>query len=553
MKLSLPFFFILTLAMLGIGCQSSKERDAISTTHKKITKTGKITTEADDFSFHYIDTSLFYIGNIDNIPIGIKIYKAEKQLIEGIYYNLSQETTSSKHFSIYREKGKCKLTTPTISTHFIFDAIHDQQSIEALIQIEQPKDSIIWLQLTPLIKPNIQECHSERYTKELFSIEEITNIEYGKAKGYWTSMEPKDEKYLRMIAKNISKTSSPKNLALTLDLYLPKDDTIKQRPLIVLLHGGAFYIGDKSDIATRTLCEYFAKLGYVTASINYRMGFKINKSSIQECGFKAIQDAHAAMRFLVHNAETYGIDTNALFIGGASAGAITALNLVYMSENSRPSSTLFLGDKASSGNSLSEKFHIRGIINMWGAVYNLHDLDLIRVPILSFHGTKDPIIPFNEGIPFSDINKLLGQSLFDKMYGSQAIHQRLDSLQVKNSFYPLTNAKHGPHKNNNKLTSCFYFIQEKTSQFIYDEIAYLPEITPSKETPKNYLLASREIAQTYWDVEGGFILSYDKNHIEVVWDCDKATHKITATGFKQNGIAFCKEFYYTMPQIATTN
>ncbi len=57
--------------------------------------------------------------------------------------------------------------------------------------------------------------------------------------------------------------------ALKLDLYQPSGDTIAKRPVLIWIHGGGFIQGDKASGST--IATYFAKLGYVTASINYRL------------------------------------------------------------------------------------------------------------------------------------------------------------------------------------------------------------------------------------------------------------------------------------------
>lgn len=51
-------------------------------------------------------------------------------------------------------------------------------------------------------------------------------------------------------------------------------DTLTNRPFILLIHGGGFVGGDKSSWEDE--CKEFAKRGYVTASINYRLGFTAN-------------------------------------------------------------------------------------------------------------------------------------------------------------------------------------------------------------------------------------------------------------------------------------
>jgi acetyl esterase/lipase len=85
--------------------------------------------------------------------------------------------------------------------------------------------------------------------------------------------------------------------------------------------------------------HYFAERGYVVASINYRLGFFPLAPSVDRAGYRALQDAHAAVCYLIANADEFGIDTSNIFAAGTSAGAITALNLAFMEEKNRPEST----------------------------------------------------------------------------------------------------------------------------------------------------------------------------------------------------------------------
>ena len=56
-----------------------------------------------------------------------------------------------------------------------------------------------------------------------------------------------------------------------MDIYFPIGDTATNRPVIIYIHGGSFYSGDKSMTDCIDFCTSFAKRGYVTASINYRL------------------------------------------------------------------------------------------------------------------------------------------------------------------------------------------------------------------------------------------------------------------------------------------
>jgi len=58
---------------------------------------------------------------------------------------------------------------------------------------------------------------------------------------------------------------------LKLDLYQPTGDPIAERPAIVWVHGGGFKNGNKSSKEIVEQANVFAKMGYVTVSIDYRL------------------------------------------------------------------------------------------------------------------------------------------------------------------------------------------------------------------------------------------------------------------------------------------
>ena len=56
----------------------------------------------------------------------------------------------------------------------------------------------------------------------------------------------------------------------SLDLYSPDLAPGDARPAIMIVHGGAWKHGDRSDF--RAVARVFARAGYVTASVDYRLG-----------------------------------------------------------------------------------------------------------------------------------------------------------------------------------------------------------------------------------------------------------------------------------------
>jgi len=110
-----------------------------------------------------------------------------------------------------------------------------------------------------------------------------------------------------------------------LDLAMPKDSGGKPRPAIVVIHGGGWLEGDKSRFSTPenrppgNIID-FAKLGFVAATINYRLS--------KDAPFPAaLEDCKCAVRWLRASAEKFQIDPDRIGAWGNSAGGHLALML----------------------------------------------------------------------------------------------------------------------------------------------------------------------------------------------------------------------------------
>lgn len=184
---------------------------------------------------------------------------------------------------------------------------------------------------------------------------------------------------------------------LKFDIYYPADsvETLIERPFILLIHGGSFLMGQKSDWEND--CKEFAKRGFVAATMSYRLGYGYSSQTEQiQAVYRAHQDANAAMRHIVNEAATYKIDTSWLFIGGGSAGAYTALNSAYVSQSEWngffPGISNLLGDLDTSGNNLTNTYSYKGIYNNWGAVLISAMQTNEMIPTISYHGMQDGVV-----------------------------------------------------------------------------------------------------------------------------------------------------------------
>ena len=100
--------------------------------------------------------------------------------------------------------------------------------------------------------------------------------------------------------------------AQKLDLYLPTTGD-GPFPVVIMVHGGGFMFGDKSDGAGLTGVDQLLEAGYAVASINYRLSGEATWPA-------QIQDAKAAVRYLRSAADEYNLDPEHFGAWGASAG-----------------------------------------------------------------------------------------------------------------------------------------------------------------------------------------------------------------------------------------
>lgn len=110
--------------------------------------------------------------------------------------------------------------------------------------------------------------------------------------------------------KNITYTRYGKR-ALQLDLYLPKPSSTQQKAGIVLVHGGGWRAGYRTNFTPMAIG--LAKRGYVAATISYRLSPEAQYPA-------AIHDVKAAIRWLRKNAKKYGINPDQIAVSGGSAG-----------------------------------------------------------------------------------------------------------------------------------------------------------------------------------------------------------------------------------------
>jgi len=379
------------------------------------------------------------------------------------------------------------------------------------------------------------------YQDTIYSVSVKEDVVYGSAQGYWESYPDSGGTYQEIFdAKQQELENGKKELALTMDIYLPNDSNRVSRPLLVLIHGGAFFNGDKADLGFPEWAHDFASMGYVVASVNYRLGFKKNLASVKQAGFYAVQDVDAAIRYIVHNKHLYNVDSNRVFVAGTSAGGITALNVAFMRDSDIPSEAQEEGGKNAVNPEMNDSYKIRAVGNMWGAVNKLSILDNAFSSIISFHSTGDPVVPYGKGHPFESI--FLNWLLFPTMYGSEKITEYLGEKKSTLISYDLP-GKHTLHTDEDDngrkvLCSRFYEIEREMSDFFSSVMQPSPIVASHTDNLPTFQISSSEVDLIYWHVDGGVIMRKSGCRADILLFPDASQHSVTVCGKYRSGLTF---------------
>lgn len=98
-----------------------------------------------------------------------------------------------------------------------------------------------------------------------------------------------------------------------LDVYMPEKPA-KNAPILVMVHGGAWRLGDKRDEESVTYkAPHYTDKGYVFVSMNYRMANTISPLA-------QMYDVGDALAFIENKANEWGGDPRKIVLMGHSAG-----------------------------------------------------------------------------------------------------------------------------------------------------------------------------------------------------------------------------------------
>lgn len=277
-----------------------------------------------------------------------------------------------------------------------------------------------------------QNCTDCRYLTEIFDSVQVTeNIKFAEGEN-----------------------SEGDQQELFMDIYQPVGDTVTKRPVLLFAFGGAFVTGTRKENYVKLACRRYAKAGYVAAAMDYRIGIDFiaglsdpGKEAIRVF-FRSMQDLRASVEYVYYTAQNgnpYAVDTNLIFLGGASAGAIAALFTEYCDSPTKmaeigDTSVLndFGGFEASSSIYPGYSRDVAGIVNVAGAMTNADWVEAGKAPHISAHGDEDNTVPYEDD---NDLNSGLGL-LGITLEGSYLIDQAAQSKGLCSYLYTIEGGDH---------------------------------------------------------------------------------------------------------------
>jgi acetyl esterase/lipase len=195
-----------------------------------------------------------------------------------------------------------------------------------------------------------------------------------------------------------------------LDLYVARSPD-EPRPTIIFIHGGGWVNGVKEGSVT-SLLPYLA-MGLNVVNVEYRLA-RIAQAPA------AVEDCRCALRWIIRNAKTYGIDVERLVVTGQSAGGHLALMTGMLPDSAGL-------DRQCPG---TEHLKVAAILN-WYGITDVNDLldgpnmkpyavawlgsreDRAQVatrvspltyvraglpPVFTIHGDADPTVPYAHAV-----------------------------------------------------------------------------------------------------------------------------------------------------------
>lgn len=238
--------------------------------------------------------------------------------------------------------------------------------------------------------------------------------------------------YNTAVQTNIKDVAYGADTSQKMDVYLPAGRSASSTKILVMVHGGSWNEGDKTDFDAAVDTLQVLLPGYAIFNINYRLS--ANGKNLFPA---AVNDVGLAIQFINKQAAAYSVDTQKLVLGGASAGAHLALLQAY----SKP------------GGNLKAAIDLFGPVDLtW--LYNNHPFpQFAQAVLVNFLGvplSQDPAL-YATASPVTYITAktcptIIFQGTADDVVPAQEsedLKKKLDAVNVPNKLIEYPSEGHG--------------------------------------------------------------------------------------------------------------
>ena len=284
----------------------------------------------------------------------------------------------------------------------------------------------------------------------------------------YTVLEDLDVTFAEGLTHDATSTT-PVAVPVKLDLYYP-DTNSTNRPVFMFIHGGGFKGGTKTKPEIVEMGQYYASRGWVFASIDYRTIEELcDAENIPQCESKlrnmspeevvlfyagiapqtwvenaiegsedisslqqaiamytAQRDAKAALRWIVANSNTYGINTDYITVGGASAGAITTVALGISNQEDFRDEISAEEDSTLATTNLDETYTVKSMVYFWGSKVKLDVFELVYG--LNRYDSSDPELFMAHGTAMDRVTPYEGSLELQEIYDSIGVYNQLATI-----------------------------------------------------------------------------------------------------------------------------
>jgi acetyl esterase/lipase len=217
---------------------------------------------------------------------------------------------------------------------------------------------------------------------------------------------------------------------LKLDVYTPRPGK-QPAPVVLMFHGGGWVKGTRESVGLAVLP--WLRMGFAVVNADYRLASTAPAPA-------AVEDALCALQWVANHAKERGFDTGRIVVTGNSAGAHLAL-VTGMAPLDTPFANQCAGTDPNWSLPLNVRPKVAAIVNWYGIAdvndllagpntrgfalvwmgsqerrealaRQLSPLAMVRrdaPPVLSIHGSADPLVPYAQALKLQQAMNAAGQ------------------------------------------------------------------------------------------------------------------------------------------------